>query len=126
MVCLGVLAVVGVLTWRSDIGEHQDTRRQYDAIVHEATARQAGGGHPPVVVYQEPRFSSTVAGQTMAGMLRMMIRTEVGQVPRWCRPAECREIASRSAKPGQGPVVRLPSVVAVVVPPPPSWMTGAS
>jgi hypothetical protein len=124
--CLAVLAVVGVLTWRSDIGEHQDTRRQYDAIVHEATAPEPGGVRPPVVVYQDSRFSSTVAGQTMAGMLRMMIRTEVGQVPRWCRAAECREIASRSAEPGQGPVVRLPSFVAVVVPPPPSWMTGAS
>jgi hypothetical protein len=115
-----------VLTWRSDIGEHQDTRRQYDAIVHEATAPQPGGVRPPVVVYQDSRFSSTVAGQTMAGMLRMMIRTEVGQVPRWCRAAECREIESRSAQPGQGAVVRLPSFVAVVVPPPPAWMTGAS
>jgi hypothetical protein len=120
--CLVIVTVVGVLTWRSDVGQHQETRRQYAAIVSEATLPQPDGTHPRVVVYQDPRLRSTVAGQTMAGMLRMMIRTELGQVPRWCRPAECREISARSAQPGQGPVVRLKSVVAVVVPAPPAWL----
>ena len=52
-VLLAVLALGGVLAWRTDIGEHQATRMQYAAIAAAATAHDPEKAAPPVVVYQD-------------------------------------------------------------------------
>ena len=120
---LVVVAVGGVLAWRTDIGRHQDTRRQYAAIAEAATAQAPGTAARTVVVYQDPEFKDTRSGRLMASTLFMAVRLEQdGRVPRWCIGAECREIATRS---GSGPVVQLqslPGLVGIVVPTPPGWI----
>ncbi|GAA3696895.1 hypothetical protein GCM10022399_11730 [Terrabacter ginsenosidimutans] len=115
---LGVLAVVGVLTWRADVGAHQQTRLEYAGIVATSTAALPEGSRPEVVVYQDPHARTTLAGSTMAGILRMMVRDASGEVPRWCRASECARIAAGAVN---GPVVRLGTVVGIAVPPPPDW-----
>ena len=116
---LVVLAVVGVLTWRSDIAAHQETRRQYAAIVAEATRPRADGSPPEVVVYQAPAARRTLRGSTMSGIMRMMIRDELGVVPRWCRGDECTRLA---LEPSRAVVDLGDGVVGVVVPPKlPAW-----
>jgi hypothetical protein len=123
---LAVLAVGGVLSWREDIGRHQDVRQQYAAIATAATAHDPGTAAPTVVVYQDPALRRTRSGRIMASTLFMAVRAEQGNVmPRWCRGAECRGIFARA---DSGPVVRLGSVgrhadvVGVVVPTPPAWI----
>lgn len=113
--CLAVLTVVGVLTWRSDVGEHQGSRREYSALVEQATRPRSDGLRPQVVLYQPKKEQNTTRGRITAGTVRMMVRAaQDGVVPRWCTPAECARIAAAGA-----PVVDLGTVVGVVVPPPP-------
>lgn len=125
-VLLAVLALGGVLAWRTDIGEHQATRMQYAAIAAAATAHDPEKAAPPVVVYQDPAVRNTRSGRIMASTMFMAVRQEQGGVlPRWCRGVECRELAERAAS---GPVIRLgpigalANVVGVIVPTPPSWI----
>ncbi|MEW1952082.1 hypothetical protein [Terrabacter sp. NPDC080008] len=120
---LAVLAVVGLVTWRTDVVGHQQTRQQYDAIVAAATRPGPGGSRPEVVFYQDHEGRTHLPGQTMAGVLWMMVRQGQDRVPRWCRGAECTQIA-RAAAGSDGFVVRVGSVVGVVVPPPPDWVKG--
>ena len=120
---LAVLAVVGLVTWRTDVVGHQQTRQQYDAIVAAATAPRPDGSRPEVVFYQDHRGRTTLPGQTMAGVLWMMVREGQDRVPRWCSGPECTQIA-RAASGGRGFVVRVGPVVGVVVPPPPDWVKG--
>ena len=113
--CLAVLTVVGVLTWRSDVGDHQGSRREYSALVEQATRPRSDGVRPQVVLYQPKKEQSTTRGRITAGTVRMMVRAaQDGVVPRWCTPAECARIVAAGA-----PVVDLGTVVGVVVPPPP-------
>ncbi|WP_374968951.1 hypothetical protein [Terrabacter sp. BE26] len=125
-VALAVLAVAGVVTWRSDVGEHQVTRGEYAAIAAQATRVGADGERPFVVVYMDPALRHSREGGIMAGTMRMAIRAhQDGLLPDWCRPAECRQLIARAAS---GPVVDLgrvgngPHVVGVLVPDPPAWI----
>ena len=129
---LAVLAVAGLVTWRTDVVGHQQTREQYDAIVAAATTPRPDGSRPEVVFYQDHEGRTTLPGQTMAGVLWLMVREGQDRVPRWCRGQECSQIAraaqAASADPAastaQRFVVRAGSVVGVVVPPPPDWVKG--
>lgn len=47
---LALLSVVGIVVWRADLGGHLQTRRQYDAIVADATRARAGGTRPEVIL----------------------------------------------------------------------------
>ena len=118
---LAVLAVVGLLTWRTDLVAHQQTRQQYAAIVSAATRPQPDGSRPEMVFYQGHHDRTTLPGQTMAGILWMMVREGQDRLPRWCRGQECAQIA-RAASGGHEFVVRLGPIVGVVVPPPPAWV----
>ena len=124
-VLLAVLALGGVLAWRTDIGEHQATRMQYAAIAAAATAHDPEKAAPPVVVYQDPAVRNTRSGRIMASTMFMAVRqVQGGVLPRWWS-VECRELAERAAS---GPVIRLgpigalANVVGVIVPTPPSWI----
>lgn len=122
---LAALAVIGTLTWRADVGDHQASQRRYAALAQEATALRPDGSRPVVVLYQAPRERATARGRITAGTLQMMIRAESGGVvPRWCRPAECTRIAARAphrgTAGGAGAVVRVGTLVGVVVPHPPA------
>ena len=123
---LAVLAVGGLLAWRSDIGAHQTTRMQYAAIAERATAHEPGTEPARVVVYQDPAVKETRDGRLMASTLFMAIRQETGGVlPRFCRGDECVQLAQRAAA---GPVIRIDSpaglshVVGIVMPAPPDWV----
>jgi len=134
-VTLALLALGGVLAWRTDIGEHQAVRLQYAAIAAAATAHDPGTAPPTVVVYQDPAVRLTRSGRIMASTLFMEVRQQQGGVlPRWCRGVECLQIAAR-ARSGSvirlGPVeglrgavgvARVGGVVGVVVPSPPGWI----
>ncbi|GAA2022951.1 hypothetical protein GCM10009740_10100 [Terrabacter terrae] len=126
---LALLAVGGVLAWRSDVGEHQATRGEYAAIAAQATRVGPDGERPVVVVYMDPALRHSREGGIMAGTMRMAIRADQdGLLPDWCRPAECRQLIARAAS---GPVVDLgrvgngPHVVGVLVPDPPAWIFDA-
>ncbi len=134
VVGLAVLAVTGVVIWRADLGGHLQTRRQYDAIVATATRPRADGTRPEVILYQPPKEKKSNAGGIMAGTMQMMLRQQLGgQVPRWCKPAECSQIARLAPARGRGTpsespdeaqrwVVDLGQVRAVVIPPHPAWI----
>jgi hypothetical protein len=110
-VALGLLALLGLVAWRSDIATHQATERAYTGIVTTA----ARAGHE-VVLYQRPADRRTARGRITEGTLRAMFYEETGRVVRWCRPDECRELA---ALVGHGPVHDLGAVTGVIVPRPP-------
>ncbi|HET8989019.1 MAG TPA: hypothetical protein VFN43_10945, partial [Humibacillus sp.] len=134
-----VLTVVGVLAWRGDLGAHQQTRAQYAAIVADATRPRLDGSAPKVVVYQDPALRGTVRGGTMAGIIRMMLRVELGAVPEWCADTQCAPLAEAaqahqtgstgagSGGPSESPeeaarfVVEVGDVRGVLVPPLPPW-----
>lgn len=117
-VLLAVLGVVGLLAWREDIGEHQATRQEYAAIVDAAIAARADDPAREIVFYQADRRAGGAA--ITLGTVRMMLYEAGGVVPRWCRPAECAEIAARA--PDEGPVIDLGSVTGVLVPQKPDWL----
>lgn len=124
-----VLAVGGVLTWRSDVGDHQATRAEYAEIAAKATQVGPDGQRPFVVVYMDPALRHSREGGIMAGTMRMAIRADQdGLLPEWCRPTECRQLIARAAS---GPVIDLgrvysrPRVVGVIVPDPPAWIFDA-
>lgn len=118
---LAVLAVLGILAWRADIGAHQQTRREFTSLVERATAARPDGSRPDVVLYQRPAERSTSRGAITVGTLRMMVRAaQDGVVPRWCAGPECAQIA-RAAQSGQS-VVDLGTVVGIVVPRPPALL----
>jgi hypothetical protein len=110
-VALGLLALLGLVAWRSDLATHQATERAYTGIVTTA----ARSGHE-VVFYQRPADLRTARGRITEGTLRAMFYEETGRVVRWCRPDECRELA---ALVGHGPVHDLGGVTGVIVPRPP-------
>ena len=123
---LVVLVVGGVLAWRSDVGEHQETRAQYAAIAEAATRPGPDGQRPFVVVYMEPTLRHSREGGIMAGTMRMAVRSEQdGLLPVWCSPDECARMIERAAS---GPVIDLgrvgshPHVVGIIVPNPPAWI----
>ncbi|GAB3047750.1 hypothetical protein GCM10027053_02090 [Intrasporangium mesophilum] len=134
IVGLAALAVTGVAIWRADLGGHLQTRRQYDAVVALATQPRSDGTVPQVILYQSPKEKASNAGGIMAGTMQMMLRQQLGgHVPRWCKPAECSQIARVAPRPGvtapsESPdeahrwVVDLGSVRAVVIPPHPAWI----
>ncbi|GAA2740394.1 hypothetical protein GCM10009868_02420 [Terrabacter aerolatus] len=124
---LAVLAVAGVLSWRSDIGAHQATRLQFAAIAEQATAHAPGTDMATVVMYQDPALKHTRDGRLIASTLVMAVRQQTGGIlPRWCRGDECAELAARAPT---GPVIRLDSpagfshVMGIVVPTPPLWVS---
>ena len=112
-----VLAVVGLLAWRSDLGVHQETKRSYDEIVASAVRATAGDPTREVVFHQDPAERRTARGGITAGTLRMMFFEQAGVVVRWCRASECAQLESRAA---EGPVHDLGTVTGVVVPSPPA------
>lgn len=123
---LAVLAVVGVLAWRADIGAHQETRVQYAAIAEQATAPEAGEPAARIVVYQDWYIKGSRDGALMASTMFMAVRQATGGVqPRWCRGDECVELARQAESRS---VVRIDSpaglshVIGIVVPPPPDWL----
>ncbi|NUS41699.1 MAG: hypothetical protein HOP97_08765 [Terrabacter sp.] len=123
---LAVLAVVGVLSWRADIGAHQATRVQYAAIAAQATAPEAGDPAVRIVVYQNWYVKGSRDGALMASTMFMAVRQATGGVqPRWCRGDECvvlaRESSSRSVVRIDSPA-GLSHVIGIVVPPPPDWL----
>ncbi|GAA2166783.1 hypothetical protein FHX52_3959 [Humibacillus xanthopallidus] len=123
---LVVLVVGGVLAWRTDVGDHQQTRAQYAAIAEAATRVGPDGQRPFVVIYMEPTLRHSREGGIMAGTMRMAVRSEQdGLLPVWCAPDECAEMIARAAS---GSVIDLgrvgskPHVVGVIVPNPPAWI----
>jgi hypothetical protein len=123
---LVVLVVGGVLAWRSDVGDHQETRAQYAAIAEEATRVGPDGKRPFVVIYMEPTLRHSRDGGIMAGTMRMAVRSDQdGLLPVWCSPDECSAMIARAAS---GPVIDLgrvgdrPHVVGIIVPNPPPWI----
>lgn len=110
-VALAALALLGLLAWRTDLSTHQATRATYAEIV--TTASRSGN---EVVFYQRPEERRTSRGQITEGALRAMFYEYAGVVVRWCRPAECAELAPLA---GQGAVHDLGPMTGVVVPPPP-------
>ena len=136
--CIILLTVVGVLAWRSEMVAHQKTRAQYAAIVAEATQPRPDGSRPTVVIYQDPELRPTVRGSTMAGIMRMHLRSELGTVPSWCAGIQCERLAKAAesvaaavpaggGEPTETPeqadrfVIDLGDVRGVVVPPLPPW-----
>lgn len=114
---LAVLCVTGLLAWRQDIGAHQATEREYAGIVAGIVEAHRTDPGRPVVFYQADRTAD--GASITVGTVRMMLYEASGLVPRWCRPAECAEIASRAA---EGPVIDLGPVTGVVVPQKPDWL----
>jgi len=114
---LVALTVLGVQAWRWDLGVHQDTRANYDAIVSAAVATRGADPGWEVVFHQDPEHRRTARGQITEGTLRMMFHDQAGIVVRWCRGEECAQLERLGT---QGAVHDLGEVTGVVVPPPPA------
>ena len=119
IVALAGLSVVGLLQWRSDVSAHQETRREYAAIVEAAVAAQQRTGVRDVVLYQNPVQRRTAVGGITAGTIQVMLYEYGGIVSTWCAPAQCSQIKAAS---GAGPVVPIDGAIGVIVPKPASWL----
>jgi hypothetical protein len=119
MVALAALSVIGLLQWRADVAAHQQTRREYAAIVDAALAAQQRTGIRDVVLYQDPAQRPTAVGGITAGTIQMMLYEYGGIVTHWCAAAQCTELKALS---GSGPVIPISGAIGVVVPPPASWL----
>ncbi|GAA5017651.1 hypothetical protein GCM10023258_04040 [Terrabacter aeriphilus] len=120
---LAIVAALGLAAWRADLGDHQTTRQQYDAIVDETA--QLAADHPGqrVVLWMEPRWRVTVQGSMTAVTLRSMLYVERGLNPRWCRPVECDLIAHDVARhPSAASARRVDGMTVMLVPSPPPWL----
>lgn len=120
---LVVLAALGLVAWRADLGDHQATRAQYDEIVDETAGLAAGHPGERVVLWMEPRWRATVQGSMTAVTLRNMLYVERGLVPRWCRPVECDLIGHDVARhPSTASARRVDGMTVMLVPRPPPWL----
>ena len=117
--CLAVLGTVGLLSSRGDVVAHQQTQREIETIAAGVARARADDPGRPVVLFQQPAERRTTAGGITAGSILMSVYEATGARARWCRPAECAQIAARTH---EGPVLDLGPVTAVVVPPPPDWL----
>ncbi|CAN7147756.1 hypothetical protein LJR027_000029 [Terrabacter sp. LjRoot27] len=122
VVALAIIAVVGVLSWRTDLGEHRATRDQYDVIVSDTAA--VVGQHPDdaVVMWMEPRWKATAQGTMTAVTVRSMLYDQQGLYPRWCAPAECAAIARAVQQDPHADVLRVDGLTVVRIPRPPAWL----
>jgi hypothetical protein len=122
IVGLAIIALVGVLSWRTDLGEHRATREQYDAIVNDTAA--VVGQHPEdaVVMWMEPRWKATAQGTMTAVTVRSMLYDQQGLYPRWCAPAECADIAQAVRGDPHADVLRVDGLTVVRIPRPPAWL----
>ncbi|WP_076262981.1 hypothetical protein [Intrasporangium flavum] len=118
-VALVALSVVGLLQWRADVAAHQQTRREYAAIVDAAVAAQQRTGIRDVVLYQDPAQRKTAVGGITAGTIQMMLYEYGGIVTHWCATAQCAELKAAS---GSGPVLPINGAIGVIVPRPASWL----
>ncbi|WP_323095527.1 hypothetical protein [Intrasporangium sp. YIM S08009] len=116
---LVALSVIGLVQWRSDVAAHQQTRREYAAIVDAAVAAQQRTGVRDVVLYQDPVQRKTAVGGITAGTIQMMLYEYGGIVTHWCSTAQCSELKAQSAA---GPVVPINGAIGVIVPKPASWL----
>jgi len=121
-VLMAALIGTGAVQLRSDIGEHQETRVQYDALVDQLGAVHQNHPDLPVILWLEPEIRSTATGNITAVTLRMMVSQELGIYPRWCRPAECARVGGTLVEPARGEVRVLDDRVVLRVPPPPTWL----
>jgi hypothetical protein len=119
LVLLVALSVAGLVQWRSDVSAHQQTRREYAAIVDAVVAAQQRTGLRDVVLYQNPAQRRTAAGGITVGTVQMMLYEYAGVVTHWCAGSQCSELAARV---GSGPVVQVGDAIGVVVPRPATWL----
>ena len=119
---LALIAVVGVVSWRTDRGAHRVTRDQYDVIVSDTAALV--GQHPgdTVVMWMEPRWKATARGSMTAVTVRSMLYDQQGLYPRWCQPAECASIAQAVQQDPHADVLRVGGLTVVRIPRPPAWL----
>jgi hypothetical protein len=119
---LAIIAVIGMLSWRTDLSEHRATRDQYDAIVSDTAALV--GQHPddPVVMWMEPRWKATAQGTMTAVTVRSMLYDQQGLYPRWCAPAQCAAIAQAVQQDPRADVLRVDGLTVVRIPRPPAWL----
>ncbi len=122
LVALALIAVVGVVSWRTDLGAHRVTRDQYDVIVSDTAALV--GQHPgdTVVMWMEPRWKATARGTMTAVTVRSMLYDQQGLYPRWCEPAECTSIAQAVQQDPHADVLRVGGLTVVRIPRPPAWL----
>lgn len=116
-ITLVALAVSGLLQWRSDVAAHQQTRREYAAIVDAVVARQQAERHD-VVLYQDHSLRGTLRGDTVAGTVEAMLYEYGGVASHWCSKVQCAHLPPARG----GSVLPLGPAIVVVLPPPPSWL----
>ena len=122
LAALTLIAVVGVLSWRTDLGEHRATRDQYDVIVRDTSALVAQHPDDAVVMWMEPRWKATAQGTMTAVTVRSMLYDQQGLYPRWCTPAQCGAIAEAVRQDPHADVLRVDGVTVVRIPRPPAWL----
>jgi hypothetical protein len=119
---LVVIAVVGILSFRTDLGAHQATRDQYDVIVSDAA--KAAEQHPGkrVLMWMEPRWRATAQGRITAVTLQSMLYDQHGLYPKWCSPAVCADIAQVVRDGARGRVLDVDGRTVMRIPRPPAWL----
>lgn len=121
-VALVGLAVVGAQTWRSDLGEHQETRDQYDAIVSDVATVVAAHPDDKVVMWIQPRLREHPSGNITAVTLQQMLYDQHGIFPRWCQPMDCASIAKVVRQQPKADVLRVDGLTVLRLPRPPAWL----
>ncbi len=122
VVALALIALVGVLSWRVDLGDHRATRGQYDVIVSETAAAVQEHPGDAVVMWMEPRWKATAQGNMTAVTVRSMVYDQLGISPRWCARATCPEIARAVQRDPSADVLRVDGLTVVRIPRPPAWL----
>ncbi|MFC7596143.1 hypothetical protein ACFQU3_12540 [Terrabacter sp. GCM10028922] len=122
VVALVGMAVVGGVAWRSDLGEHQQTRVQYDAIVADVASVAAEHPADRVVMWMEPQLRKSPAGNMTAVTIQQMLYDQRGIYPRWCKPLACESIAEAVAQQPKADVLRVDGLTVVRLPQPPRWL----
>lgn len=118
---LGV-ALVGGLVWRSDLGEHQQTRVQYDAIAADVAAVVTAHPDDQVVMWAEPKLRRHPSAVMTAVTLQQMLYDQYGIYPRWCKADVCTSIAQAVAQQPTADVLRVDGLTVLRLPRPPRWL----
>jgi MFS family permease len=121
-VALVGIAIVGCLTWRSDLGEHQQTRVQYDAVAAEVASVVAAHPDDNVVMWIQPQLREHPSGVMTAVTLQQMLYDQYGIFPHWCKPLVCASIAEAVAEQPRARVLRVEGLTVLRLPRPPAWL----
>ena len=122
VVALVAISVVGTVTWRTDLGQHQASRIQYDALIDKVATVAAEHPERRVVKWMEPAWRKTAQGNMTAVVVTQMMSDQHGIYPQWCTPSECDRISGVAHANPRQDVLQVGDLIVVRIPRQPKWL----